>query len=398
VAAAASPFEFGSGNDKSVASKISAIEAISPAFERTTQLLFKPFHWALWARLAVVGLVTGEVGGLSTASSGIPNPNLPNFPKSGDEQWMPAAHLFSDFSWEQVQQNLFWIVPLGLIVLALVLLWVYSACIYRFMLLDAVLTGECRLVDGWRKWRQAGREYFLWVLVLGFTALFLLGIVAGIPLLLAWRAGWLQHVEDHVAGLLGWIFLLGLLVVVLIGLFALIDLFSRDFLIPVMALENVDALDGWRRLLEIMRLDKLPYVGYVLMRIVLAVGSAIAFAVVNILIFLILLIPLGILGGGGFLLGQAMGVDWSNISVILLLAGFGLLLFAAILYVIAFVYSPGLVFFQSYALEFFASRFPPLATKMFRPAPAGPARPPLAPPSGTASPIPPIVPGDAFPT
>jgi hypothetical protein len=378
---------------------ISAIEAISPAFARTTRLLFKPFHWALWARLAVVGLVTGEVGGLGSTGSSVPSPSVPNFPRSSDEEhWRLASSFPSDFGWDQVQHNLFWIVPLGVTILVIALLWIYSASVYRFILLDAVLTGECRLLDGWRKWREAGREYFLWVLALSFTALFVLGIVGGIPLLLAWRAGWLQSVEDHVTGLLGWIFLLGFVVVVLIALFALIDLFARDFLVPVMALENVDALEGWRRLLEMMRMDKLAYAGYVLMKIVLAVGSAIAFGIVNIIVFLLLLIPIAIVGGIGYLLGQALGVDWNNISMILLLSAFALLAVAAILYVIGVVYAPGLVFFQSYALEFFASRFPPLATKMFPPAPPAPSRPPLAPPSGPASPIPPLVPGDAFPT
>jgi hypothetical protein len=376
-----------------VAGTISAIEAISPAFQRTTRLLFRPFDWAFWARLAVVGLVTGEVGGLGgTGSGGIPNPNLPNFPKSGDdEHWRQASYLFSDFGWEQVQHNLFWIVPLGLTVLALALLWVYSASVYRFILLDAVLTGECRLLEGWRKWRDAGRQYFLWVLALGFVALFLLGVVAGIPLLLAWRAGWLQNAEDHVAGLLGWILLLGFVVVVLIAFFAVIDLFARDFLVPVMALENVGALEGWRRLLKIMLVEKLAYTGYVLMKIVLAVGSAIAFAIVNIIVFLMLLIPLAIVGVIGFFVGRAVGIDWSNISVILLLTAFGLLALAAILCVIGFVYAPGLVFFQSYALEFLASRFPPLAMKMSPPAP-------LATPPGATPPVPPFVAGDALPT
>jgi hypothetical protein len=377
---------------------LSAIEAILPAFERTTRLLFKPFQWALWARLAVVGLVTGEVGGLNSASSSISNPNLPNFPSSGEEHWRAAGPFFHDFGWDQLRQHLFWIIPLGFVVLALVLLWVYSASIYRFILLDAVLTGECPLLDGWRKWREAGREYFLWVLAFGFTALLSLGIVAGIPLLLAWRAGWLQHVEDHVAGLLGWFLLLGLMALVLVLLAAVTDLFARDFLVPVMALENVDVLEGWRRLLEMMRADKLAYAGYVLMKVVLAVGSAIAFAIVNLIVFLILLIPLGIVGGIGFLVGQAIGIDWSNISVILLLAALGLLVFAAILYVVGFIYAPALVFFQSYALEFLASRFPPLAAKMFPPAPPAPSRPSFAPPGGVVPPIPPLAPGGALPT
>jgi len=379
-----------------MAGRVSAMDAMSLAFGRTERLLFRPFRFGLWARLAVVGLITGEVGGLG-GSGGVPNGNV-SLPKTGGDQLRLAALFFSEPGWEQVQQNLVWLVPLFLTVIALVLLWVYSACIYRFILLDAVLTGQCRLREGWRKWRDSGRQYFLWVLAFGFIGLVVLGVVAGIPLLLAWRAGWLQKGEEHIGGLLGWGLLLGLVLVLLIVLMAVIDLFGRDFLIPVMALENVDAIEGWRRLLGIVGQDKSSYVLYVVMKTVLALGSAIAFTVANIIVVLLSLIPLGLLALLGFLIGQALHVPWDNISVILILAALGLLAMAGILYVVGLIYAPALVFFQAYALEFFAPRYDTLKAKMF-PAPA-PPNPPRAsiPPWPQMPPMaPPTLPGDAFP-
>ena len=41
---------------------ISAVDAISPAFEHTKQQLFKPFRFGQWTRLAFVGLLAGELG------------------------------------------------------------------------------------------------------------------------------------------------------------------------------------------------------------------------------------------------------------------------------------------------------------------------------------------------
>jgi len=70
------------------------------------------------------------------------------------------------------------------------------------------------------------------------------------------------------------------------------------------------------------------------------------------------------------------------------MAGVGLLVIAGILYVVGFVYAPGLVFFQSYTVEFFAPRYGPLGSKM---SPASATVHPMTPP------IPPLVPGDAFP-
>ncbi len=369
--------------------RVSAVESISPAFTRTKLMLFRPFRFGLWARLAVVALITGESGGAGGGSS------FGNFNggQGGGQRWRAAAHLFSESGWEQVQPYLFWIVLCFAAVIGLILLWVYCDCVYRFILLDSVLTGQCQLREGWRKWRANGRQYFLWVLAFGFGSLALLGIVAGLPIWLAYRAGWFHKSDEHFGALLGGGMLLGLVVFGLIVVLAIIDLFARDFLIPVMALENVDAAEGWQRLLEMLGADKLAYAGYVLMKIVLAVGGAIIFTIVNLIVIIVLLIPLALIGVIGFLVGRGMGVNWDGTSVILLLVAFALLALAGILYAVGFVYAPGLVFFQSYTLEFFASRYGALGRRMFPPPPpAPPLAPPMEPP-----PIAPLVPGDSFP-
>lgn len=335
-------------------------------------MLFHPFRFGLWARLAVVSLVTGEVGGGGGGSS------FWNFNsgQGGGQRWSAVARLFSESGWEQTQPYIGWLALCVGLALALLLLWIYSDCVYRFILLDSVLTGQCRLREGWRRWREAGRRYLLWVIAFGFSALGLIGIVVGVPLLLAFRAGWFEKSEDHFGALLGGGMLLALVVIVLIVVLATIDLLARDFLVPVMALERVGAMDGWRRLGAMLGEEKLAYAGYVLMKIVLAVGGAIIFTIINIIVILVALIPLVVLGIAGFFVGKGAGFTW-DVSAVLLIAAFALLAIAGILYVMGFVYAPGLVFFQSYALEFFASRYGPLANRMFPSAP--PATPPIAP-------------------
>jgi hypothetical protein len=120
---------------------------------------------------------------------------------------------------------------------------------------------------------------------------------------------------------------------------------------------------------------------------VLAMGGAIIFTILNLIVILILLIPLALLGLIGYLVGSGLGITW-NISTELLVAGVGLLVIAGILYVVGFVYAPGLVFFQSYTIEFFAPRYGPLGSKIF----------PVNPTVHSLTPIPPMVPRDAFPT
>jgi hypothetical protein len=145
-----------------------------------------------------------------------------------------------------------------------------------------------------------------------------------------------------------------------------------------MAFEEVGALEGWQRLLGIMGAEKGAYALYVLMKIVLSFGSAIIFTVVNLIVILILLIPLAVLGVAGFFLGRTAGVTWDD-STILLVAGLAMLALAGVLYVIGFVYSPGLVFFQSYTLEFFAARYEPLARRLSMPVLPMAPPPPVSP-------------------
>jgi hypothetical protein len=337
-------------------------------------MLFRPFRFGFWARLAVVALVTGEAGGGGGGGGSLPNLNTN---RDGDhhwancwsDRWAGAAHLPSTPRWEEIQPYLGWIVVGVVLVLAVLLLWIYSDCIYRFILLDAVVSGHCRLREGWRRWREAGRRYLLWVVAFGFGAFVLVGVVAGVPVWLAYRAGWLKHPDQNLGVLIAGGILLVLVMILLVAVLAIIDMLGRDFLVPVMAFEDVGAMDGWRRVLAIMAEEKLAYAGYVLMKIVLAVGGAIIFTIINLIVILVLLIPLGLLGVIGFLIGRSAGVSWDNGSVALLLAAFALLALAGLLYVVGFVYAPGLVFFQSYTLEFFAPRYGPLGRKMFPPIP-----------------------------
>jgi hypothetical protein len=352
-------------------------------------MLFRPFRPSLWARLAVVALITGEAGSVGGGSS---IPSLNNN-RGGGDQLAQSARLFSEPGWEQMQPYAGWI-ALGLAVgLAVLLLWIYSDCVYRFILLDAVVSGQCRLREGWRRWREAGRRYFVWVVGFGFASFAAVGVVAGIPVLLAYRARWFEKPEENLGALIGGGILLALLVIALVAALAIIDMLGRDFLVPVMAFEHVGVREGWERLLAMMSREKSAYAVYVLMKIVLAIGSGIIFAIINLIVILVLLIPLGLLGLAAYFIGSGLGIAW-DLSTELLLGAFALLALAGILYVMGFVYVPGLVFFQSYTLEFFAPRYGPLGSKMFPPSPALPPLPPREP----VPPVAPLVPRDAFPS
>src|ERR1700681_4100652 len=58
---------------------ISAVDAISPAFQHTKQQLTKPFRFSQWWRLAFVGLLAGELSSGGGCNSSF---QVPSFPRN----------------------------------------------------------------------------------------------------------------------------------------------------------------------------------------------------------------------------------------------------------------------------------------------------------------------------
>ena len=355
--------------------RLNAVEALTPAFEQTKRQLFKPFRWGRWARLAWVAMVTGEFAGGGGGGWSGGNFNWPH----GQGKRGLALVSFLDPSWSQIKEFLPWIAAGVFILITLVLLWLYTASVYRFILLDSVLHDRCELRAGWRRWRQRGNSFFLWIIAFALSVPILLLVVIGAPVFAAWRAGIFDHPREHLTLLiLGGVALFFLLVGLLVAA-AVVALFAKDFAVPLMAIEDLSVTDAWHRLLPMLGAEKLAYTGYVLMKIVLAVGSAIIFGIINLFILLGLLIPLGIVGAVLYFAAQGAGFTWTPVTIsVVVLAGTVVL--SAIFFVIAFVSTPAMVFFQSYTLHFFGSRYPALGEVVFPPPPPPPEEPtPLSP-------------------
>lgn len=357
--------------------RLSGVDAISPAMERAKHQLFAPFRFDYWLRLATLCLLTGELTGGGGGPSGLLNFQLPSrrhgglvefisWPQSVDSRWMEF--------WP-------WIVTGVAVLFALALLFVYVASVFRFVLFDTVLHGRCELMAGWRRWQRQGSSYFLWLMGFGLASFAAVLIVIGVPVYLAWMAGIFNQPGEHIALLI----IGGLLLIVVVAgvtlLSALGALFAKDFVVPVMALEDVGVLEGWRRVLPLLEAEKGACALYVLMKIALAVGSALLFGIVDFLVILALLIPVCIAAVVAIVVGSAAGLTWNTVTISVAVVAGGAVL-TVLLYVISFVSAPAMVFFQAYSLHFFGSRYPRLGDQLAATSPASQPSPIMPPATG----------------
>jgi hypothetical protein len=328
---------------------LSAIDAISPAFQHTKQQLFQTFKAGQWARLALVGLLAGE---LTTGSCGKFNPNV-QVPRHPNHFLAPPL--------PNIDPVLLALLVAFLLVLGF-LFWIallYVNSVMRFILFDSVIAKNCEIRHGWNRRQGPGLRYFLWQILFALAMFIGFMILIGIPAAFAFAAGWLTKPKEHIAPLILFGMALFLVLLAFFVVSAVVHVFTKDFVIPQMAIENLSAFQAWGRLLPMLSSEKGPYFGYVLMKIVMALGVGIVVGIITTVVILVTLIPIGGLGALFVLVGKAAGLGW-NLYTISVAVIVGCAVLAAILYVVSVVSVPAMVFFPAYSIYFFASRYPAL--------------------------------------
>jgi hypothetical protein len=349
---------------------ISAIDAIGPAFQHTKEQLLRPFRAAEWAKLALVGFVAGE---LSSGGCNGGNFQVPARPTEGHGSLGSALPSINPA------------LLAGLIALLIVvgivfwILFAYVSSVMRFILFDSVVAKRCEIGRSWSRRHGDGLRYFVWQILFMLAIGVGVTVLIGIPAAFALALGWLQHPKQHMLPLILGGMLLFFVIMGFIVLSLVVHVFTKDFVVPQMALENISAFEGWRRLLHMLNPEKSSYAGYIGLKIVMALGAAVVVGIVTFIVLLLFLIPVGGFGIVAVLVGKATGLTW-NLYTITLAIVVGCIVLAVLLYIISLISVPAIVFFPAYSIYFFASRYPPLDAYLRSPLPTVPPPPPLPPP------------------
>jgi hypothetical protein len=353
----------------------SAIDVISTAFAHAADQLAEPFRFGQWARLALLALATGEL----SSGSGCGNVfrSFPSqFPKPS-HSFMDPKDVLRGIDPALIATLLLVLIGGGLI---LMLVWIYVASVSRFMLFEAVLRKDCdSLSAGWQRWQGTGLRYFAWQLVLSIFSLMVVAVLF-IPLLIPLLATLRNHQEPGPEILLAF-----LPMTLVFGAFsvlmALINVLSKDFVVPLMAIDGVGFLEGWRQLAAMIRNEPLSYAGYVGVKIVLAIGASVVFGILSAIAAVFLILPVALVAAVVVIIARGGGLSWNAVTVTAGIVAL-VIVFAVLMYVVALVCVPVAVFFPAYAMYFFADRYPALHARLYPPPPIpppAPATPPWAP-------------------
>jgi hypothetical protein len=358
---------------------VSAVDCVQPALQHTREQLFTRFRFGQWSRLALVGILAAElhVGGCNFGNLG---GSWPRFPQKNHNRFLPSSSLPSGwppFSPAHIPAHMGQFVGLivaGIFVaIVFAFIFLYLNSVFRFILFDSVLRRECSIGEGWQKWHRAGGRFFLWQVVFLIATWLFLAVLVGLPLALAFAAGWATNLTQHLGRLIVGVLLLGLLIAAFVLTAAVVQVLAKDFLVPIMALEDLDFADGWRHLLAMIGREKGRYAVYLLLKLVLSIAATILFSIIAIIPALFVVVP----GVVAVVAGHEAGLGW-NVTTISLAIILGAVLLLLLIYLIALVCVPATVFFPAYALYFLAARYPNLDA-LLHPAPAAPPTPELPP-------------------
>ena len=347
--------------------KPGVMDAISAAFERTKNIMFRPMHYRVWWRFAVLALLTGEGAGGG------------GFNRMLDMPSRSRGHLFKGFA---SSPSTWWLdrfapgmIAAAIVVACLVVVvFLFISSVMRFVLFDAVVRGRVALRAGWRRWKAEGAQFFVLHLVYGLFMLLTSAAILLIPLVPIFSHGGFELARMEWGGVLTVIF--GFVVLLVwMGALLIIWVLLKDFLVPMMALEGLPPMEAVRKLRHLVNRNFASFAGYIGMKIVLTIGAGIIFGILDFIVVAICLIPVGILAAIFIAIGAGIGLTWSNpLAIILVIVGMGIAI-TVVAYLIALVNSPAVVFFQSYAIHYLGPRYLPLDA-VLNPAPPTPPVPP----------------------
>jgi hypothetical protein len=355
--------------------RLSAIDAVSPAMARVDAMLFHPFRLSTWLKLGFIGLLGGGVarfsGNFNFHGPMVPprgsgqHSGMPDDPFGAIQRAIHSVHI-ADYA------HIIMAVLITILVVALIFLYLF--CRFRFVLFDSVISGDAVVGRGWRQYAPQANRYFGFWLVYSVVKLAVMGFIVGAPLWHAYKSGVFSS-DNSLFALFEILASIALGVLAAALVFAAISTLMKDFIMPIMALDDLTLGDSWTALWRVIASEPGAWAAYLGLKLVLTIVGAIVMAIAGAIALLPALVIVGIPVGALAALGVVSLKAGSMAAAIALFSMAGVLAATAATLLLMFLSAPLTVFYASYAFYFFGGRYPKLGALLWpEPTPIAPVQ------------------------
>jgi hypothetical protein len=236
--------------------KVEIIKPFGEAFELMKKILFQPFDLKKWFVIGFAAFLSGHISGV----------NLPlgNWGSTRTEQSIPSPNLEEWKPWLPIILTVFVIA-----ILILVVLFTWLKARGNFIFTDCIARNRAAIAAPWREYRREGNSYFLFLLLVGFGAMSIFGLLALCTFLFPLLG---HHASNATMTPLLIVFLIVFLLI-WIG-FAFVFGVISYFMVPLMYVRRCRVAEAFRQVAALFFEQPGPFILFCLFGFCLLLGAA----------------------------------------------------------------------------------------------------------------------------
>ncbi|MEY2520271.1 MAG: hypothetical protein QOF24_2030 [Verrucomicrobiota bacterium] len=251
--------------------KIEIFEPFGAAYEVMKTILFRPFDAMKWLTIAFAAFLSGAWGG--GLHSGFRNPGRFG---GGNWRYWRTSHGIDSTDWTMPPWLIAALIGGGLLLIVVVVVFMWISARGRFIFTDCVVKNRGAIAEPWREFRREGNSYFLFLVVVAFIVLVLLGLLV---LVIAVPMG--LFAADRGSAGLGVSAVVLFIVIGLVWLvFSIFFAIVSQFMVPVMYRRRCSAREAFGDVARLVLGRPGPFILLALFGLVLVIALAIVGTIV----------------------------------------------------------------------------------------------------------------------
>ena len=341
---------------------------IGESFDRTLDILFRPFSTKKWLRLTLIALLAGMLLGVG-GSSGGNNRNAANKEtgkavskdlKTADavESKAGSAPAGSSTGPEAARRNSIIVAVIAITIIAFIIFSIFFAVFmtwvgarFKFVWLNAVINNTDAIIEPYSRHRREGNSFFRLSLVVFIALLMAIILFIGIVIYGMINCGVFQKGFEWTPIVALKIFLApaltGIIFLIALSIFGFL---ADHFVVPIMAFDECTAMQALKKLRAILDSNWKDFALFTLVFFLLSIVAGMFAGILAILAIIVLSIAAAVIFGLPFLL-LWLALKAKTIFIIYAIAA-GIPFIFAVIALLLVISLPFAVFFRIFSLKY----------------------------------------------